>query len=1357
MFSRFVRQVLKLQAVVFLGFAVLLVLVMAALHLPAVQQYLAAEICSAIGAKLDREVRVSRLRFTLAGWVSVDDFYLGGRAGFPGPFIHAGHVEARVDPLALIAGKVWVVRARIERPTVRVLFDETGRNNVPGPGNGDKNERERASDPIEKLFGWLYLDAVTFHEGVVLVEHRKSGVRVEAENVGGRLVGSADPVAYDIQLRPFSASVTIKEIIVIPAAVEHAEGTWTAAGFDFTAARASVLGGSSVLIANRVAILDLRDPSLVLAGELDADLSEVARTFRTQPMRGRARCDTAAAGVPSELLFQGAISADLVNTLGATIRAVRARYAVGGDGLRVSDVTARLAEGALEAELALQFGRPGRVPIVLDAVLNGARVSQLAAMYGLPNALTGLVTGRLHLEGPDVRFPSLVANGELAVLPGNDSPGETHLPSSSDLDIPVAARAPFRLENGRLSIPDVSVATPIASLGGRGHVDVRGDSLDLFAGARILDVGRLRRELDLALTKASLPTIPWHEMRGAGAASAHVSGKLRGAPLVDISAELVDVAWGTLEAGHLAADVRIDPGKRLLTIHRATAARLAGSPGLAGSLEASGTVSLRDSRPLSALISGDLPASVGRIRAPQMALRVRSHFLPSERLLDLIGANVPVQGLVDLELELTANSAAATGNAEMTLSRGTIAGLEVDRLLAVMQLLPGTLHAQGTALHGGERVAAELTLHHDGAYQVSLSTTPLELTLVERLLRRSLPVTGILSLSASGSGTLAHPAASLTIRGAHFRIKDSEDAWANLGGSHAELAVANGELSARVTFLELGHRAEGRLHFVPGYPGELRAFFAGLSVEQVLALAGQHKWTRLFGGNLDGQVAIRGPFQKPEKLVAEARIDRAGIKAAELPLQLTSVARPTLRDGHLDFDRLQLVGPSTALAISGFLDFSPPWKVGVHLEGDANLAVLQHFAAAIDEASGRVIAAVDLTGSAAGVTFGGRASVQDGRLHLRSLGAPIEQISGAVLFNGDRFRLDAFSATLGGGTLDASGTILLTKSIPDLQLAVKASGVQYRHTDGGFDAKLSGRISVAGPALTPEVSGEIQIDGGLYSRDLNYRGILGSRVLHLVLGYREVAPADAPAPPFDPRFRQLHVATVGNLRVENNIAQMSLHADVSLLGSFSRPGILGHIEATEGAIIFEGRRFKLLSGTFFFRNPTEINPEVDLEAEALIDQTQLTIRLSGQAPRIALEIDSDPPLSLGDKLALITLGKTGQQLAGSTGAVAGAEAGAYLTGELQERLAERMKAVWGFDRFGVDPIFASTERTAGLRLTVGKQVTEDLYVTYSFDVTGAQNQLVLLEYRLGEHASLVGERLEDGSYGANIKFSFRYE
>src|SRR5207249_128534 len=92
-----------------------------------------------------------------------------------------------------------------------------------------------------------------------------------------------------------------------------------------------------------------------------------------------------------------------------------------------------------------------------------------------------------------------------------------------------------------------------------------------------------------------------------------------------------------------------------------------------------------------------------------------------------------------------------------------------------------------------------------------------------------------------------------------------------------------------------------------------------------------------------------------------------------------------------------------------------------------------------------------------------------------------------------------------------------------------------------------------------------------------------------------------------------------------------------------------------------------------------------------------------------------------------------------------------LTGELTGKVSSRA----GIDVLTIDPLQVDAKGDPTTRITIGKQVTRDLFVAYSSDVGSTQGSVYQLDYALDRDFHFTSIRDQDGSVGGDFKYILR--
>ncbi len=118
------------------------------------------------------------------------------------------------------------------------------------------------------------------------------------------------------------------------------------------------------------------------------------------------------------------------------------------------------------------------------------------------------------------------------------------------------------------------------------------------------------------------------------------------------------------------------------------------------------------------------------------------------------------------------------------------------------------------------------------------------------------------------------------------------------------------------------------------------------------------------------------------------------------------------------------------------------------------------------------------------------------------------------------------------------------------------------------------------------------------------------------LAQSKKAPMIATLNPFLDNMRlDLHITSTPDLRVETSLAKLSGDLDLHVRGTAARPAIVGRVNIAEGDIFFNGTKYRLERGDITFSNPLTIEPVVNLDMSARVQDYDVTIGLHGSGDR----------------------------------------------------------------------------------------------------------------------------------------------
>jgi translocation and assembly module TamB len=529
-----------------------------------------------------------------------------------------------------------------------------------------------------------------------------------------------------------------------------------------------------------------------------------------------------------------------------------------------------------------------------------------------------------------------------------------------------------------------------------------------------------------------------------------------------------------------------------------------------------------------------------------------------------------------------------------------------------------------------------------------------------------------------------------------------------------------------------------------GYPFTANATFDHYPLERI---AGLSEGTVVATGsaNLSGSLSDNTLFR-----------GRGEIQSAEAFIQSQNVRTTKPFIFEFNSDRLTvtgvtLSGQATQVNLAGTVGLNARAPLNLNVSGRVDLALLS---AAYPDwfSSGTVNVEGLVAGTVQSPDLRGLAHLANATFGRRGFFTSLSKVNGDLFFDQDRITLNNIEGVMGGGTVRAQGAALLNeRSVQDMNIRIEGTGVRIRYPEG-LRTIVDASLILRGSAVSPLLEGNLQI------QNLAYRSSFEEFLA--MMTERDQTPT---ATPLDPLRLAIHVEGSRNITIQNQLADVEARVDVDLKGTVAQPSLTGHIEASGGTLTFQGNRYSVTRGNIDFVDPLRIEPVVDVQAESEVRDYRIILTVSGRGDRLRLDLRSDPPLPELEIVSLIAGGRTQGDYLGRTvrpdtptqEQLFQSGAASILFDLLQQRVGNRL-GLFGLDRVRVDPFLVGAENNPGARITLSEQVTKDLSITYSQDLSSNRQQIIQIEYFVNRNTSILASRDELGNFGLDVRLRKRF-
>ncbi|HEX3373925.1 MAG TPA: translocation/assembly module TamB domain-containing protein [Edaphobacter sp.] len=613
---------------------------------------------------------------------------------------------------------------------------------------------------------------------------------------------------------------------------------------------------------------------------------------------------------------------------------------------------------------------------------------------------------------------------------------------------------------------------------------------------------------------------------------------------------------------------------------------------------------------------------------------------------------------------------------------------------------------------------------------------------------------GVVSVVADANGTMTQP-------GLKASLKLSAVTYRGQGiGEAAVEAHSNGEtvyVTANSTLVGAKVDATGQAGLTGDYPAQAKVTIAGFDIGKPLAMFGPA--TMKARSTIDATATVSGPLKRPKELSGEAvfsqvdvNFSQSDVKVQGIELKESEPIRIALRNGVATLEEVHITGQDTDMRASGtaqlFGAANPKGgKLDVKATGSVSMALLHTFDNDIIS-SGKMEFTVGAGGLVTNPELTGRVKFDNVNLAMDGVPNGLSNMNGTLAFNGDRLQVESLTATTGGGMLKLGGSIRYKNGV---YADLSATGDVVRVRMYGLSTTANANLKLQGGMESATLSGTILIT----------RFGIGPNVDLAAFGSPEgmSAPPDPNAPSNKIRL-DVHVTSAPQLDFQNSYAKLAGTVDLTIRGTVAVPSVLGRIEINEGSATFAGTKYQLQRGEIYFTNPVRIDPIIDLDATAQVENYDITVGLHGTATNLKPTYRSEPPLSESDVFALLALGRTQEeanlyqerQMAQGTDPTTSA----LLGGALNATVSNRVEKLFGGSSVKIDPAFVGTLGQSSARITVQQQISKQVTATFATNVNTSAQQLISVQYDLNHNNSIVVTRDESGVFSIVYKLRKRY-
>ena len=1225
------------------------------------------------------------------------------------PLLQVDHITLGLTVTSLLHRNWYVNEVRVDRPVVHVFVDKQGVDNLPQTKSGGQKNKTSIFD--------LGIRHALLDRGEIYYNNRKSVLYADLHDLNFQ----SD---FDVSQKRYAGTLAYRNgtlrLETFNPMVHNLEARFAVTPQTFTLERATLSSGSSQFILSAT-LEDYVHPKVHATYESVVDSGELRRIMKNPSLpvgllRASGSLDyVSRPNVP--MLNMLTLNGDLGShqlavqtpSFRGDVRNIGARYSLEKGNVVVRDIHANLLGGELTGTMTMR-DITGSSRSELKADLHGVSLAQAKSLMNSKSleqlALTGSIDANTNATwGKTFNDLVAIADANIAAKMASKDNG-TAVP----LDGVIHAR--YAAPTKQISLTRSYIRTPQTLIALNGTVS---DRSALQVRMQANDLHEIETLADLFRTPApgkppqSLGVYGTATFDGAvqGSTSApRVTGQLNAADLrlkgtswrllrtnIDVSP-----SWASLQNGEL------DPAtKGRITFNVRTGLR---------------NWSFTENSPIQATLN-----------AAQINVA---------DLIKATGNQTPISGILAANLSLTGSQLNPLGQGKISLTQAKIASEPVQAANVDFQGNGNETRANLSIQLPAGTTNGVLTYYpKQQGYQAELHTAGIRLDQLQTVKERNLKLKGVLTVNATGRGTLQNPGMQANLQIPTLQIQNQTINGLTLQAAVAN-HVANFALDSQV--VNTYARARGIVNLTGDYYTNATLDTQAIPLAPLVAA-----YAPAQAGNLTGQTEIhatlRGPLKNKSALEAHVTIPQltANYKNT-IQLAAAGPIRADFVNRVLTLQRSTIRGTGTDLQFQGTIPTNNNAPASLLMLGTVDLGLAQLFDPDVSS-SGQLRFNINSYGQRSDPNVQGNIQIVNANFATGTVPLGLQNGNGTLTLTKDRLDVTEFTGIMGGGKVRASGGVVYRPTM-QFDLGLSAEGIRLLYPDGVRTA-LSSKLALTGTTQAALLRGQVRIDQLSFLPDFD---------LMEFAGQFSGSSTPPPAQGFSQNLQlEIGVQSTSGLNLVSRELSLQGAANLRVRGTAAQPVILGRVNLNGGDLIFRGNRYILQGGTIDFTNPTRTQPVMDVGVNTTIQQYNIQMRFWGPADQLHTTYASDPALPPADIINLIATGKTLEAKAAEKEQPGNLGAQSLIASQVSSQVTNRLEKVTGLSQLSVDPVLGGNGRNPGARVTIQQRATSKMFVTFSTDVTSTQRQIIKLEYQFTPRFSINAVRDQNGGFGFDTR------
>ena len=445
----------------------------------------------------------------------------------------------------------------------------------------------------------------------------------------------------------------------------------------------------------------------------------------------------------------------------------------------------------------------------------------------------------------------------------------------------------------------------------------------------------------------------------------------------------------------------------------------------------------------------------------------------------LANQHYPVSGELSANLSISGTQLNPVGSGSAHLLNAEAYNEPIQNLALKFHAENGSVSSTLNVTVAAGSANADLTYTPKArAYKVSLDAPAIVLQKLHTVQAKNLALTGTLTASARGEGTLDNPQLTALLELPQLEIQQK-----SISGLKAEVRVANqrADLTLDSKVAESSVKARAQVNLTGDYYAEASIDTTVVPLDVLLATyAGRAP--EGFQGQSEFHATLKGPLKNKSQVEAHLTIPTLSASYQSLQIGAASPIRADYAHSVITLQPAEIRGTGTSLRLQGNIPLAGPTAPSFTAQGTLDVQILRIVAPDV-KSSGTVALDIGASGSAAQPDVQGQVRLKDVAISTMEAPLGVEKMNGTFDIAKDHVQVSSLTAQVGGGQVSLGGSVAYRPSL-QFNLALNGKSVRLRYPDG-LRMVLDSSLAFSGNTQSSSLNGRVLIDTLAFTSDFD--------------------------------------------------------------------------------------------------------------------------------------------------------------------------------------------------------------------------------------------------------------------------------